>query len=67
MKNIYDLLKAIERAGKECETWDFDDQLTFITHITKLGRVCDAILAKYDGRTDRMQEFIDLLSGKENP
>lgn len=67
MKSIDDLLNAIVRAGKECGTWDFDDQLTFITHITKLGRVCDAILAKYDGRTDRMQEFIDLLSGKENP
>jgi len=67
MKNIEDVLNAIVRASQECQTWDFADQAYYISCLSKLGEICDKILAKYDGRGDRMQEFVDLLSGKENP
>lgn len=65
MKDIRTYLNAIGKAGKELEKWDFEDQLIVINQIVKLGKVCDEMLTKYDGRGDRMMELLNLLGGDD--
>ena len=66
MKNIIEAGAIMERASKEMDKWDMKEKLAFMFKYTELVEMADAIMAKYDGREDRLSQVMDSLRGGED-
>lgn len=58
-------IETMNRATKEIQSWDFLDQLAFLQGLGQLAELADGILAKYDGRKQRMEELLDALTSEK--
>lgn len=58
-------IETMNRAAKEMQSWDFLDQLAFLQGLGHLAEIADRILAKYDGRKQRMEELVDALTSEK--
>ena len=52
---------TLAKATEAMPTWDPKDQFLFMMSLAELAELADKIMAKYDGRNERMRDFMDIM------
>lgn len=67
MKNMDEAKETLVRVGESILSWDMRDQFIYMLKLTELVDLANVILAKYDGRNERLNDLVNMLKeGKDD-